>query len=288
MKPPAIRTTALSHPQPRRLALLSGSLLLAALLAAAPQARAQQVCTGPLPDVKSAEKGPSTEKFRLIAQECAVLNGEAKLHRSAQLDLYNRGPASVTIRMAEPAANPYAEPADPQVQPQMLPAPRRAPAPVNDSHGRRVLVVAPALMSAAQANGVDPLLMHAIAHVESRHNAAAVSHAGARGLMQVMPATGKRFGAGSDAERSLLDAGTNAQASAAYLRTLQQRFGADLTRVLAAYNAGEGAVAKYNGVPPYAETQAYVRDVTAVYRRLNQEFSVSPTGQIVAKAGGAL
>jgi soluble lytic murein transglycosylase-like protein len=173
------------------------------------------------------------------------------------------------------------------VQPQTLPAPRRAPAPVLDNHGRRVLVVAPALLSAAQSNGIDPLLMHAIAHVESRHNAAAVSPAGARGVMQVMPTTGMRFGAGSDAERNLLDAGTNAQASAAYLRTLQQRYGSDLTRVLAAYNAGEGAVAKYNGVPPYAETQAYVREVMAVYRRLNQEFGVSPTGQIVAKAGGA-
>jgi hypothetical protein len=286
MKPPVATTTALRQPNQQRLVLLGSGLLLAALLAA-PHAQAQQTCSGKLPDVKSAEKGPSTEKFRLIAQECTVLNGEAKLHRSAQLDLYNRGPASVTIRMADPVADPYATPAEPQVQPQTLPAPRRAPAPVLDHHGRRVLVVAPALLSAAQANGIDPLLMHAIAHVESRHNAAAVSPAGARGVMQVMPTTGKRFGAGSDAERNLLDAGTNAQASAAYLRTLQQRYGSDLTRVLAAYNAGEGAVAKYNGVPPYAETQAYVREVMAVYRRLNQEFGVSPTGQIVAKAGGA-
>jgi soluble lytic murein transglycosylase-like protein len=268
--------------------LMTSALLLAALLAALPQARAQQACGGKLPDAKAVQRidqagGP--EKFRLIAQQCNVLDGEARLHHSAQLDLYNRGPASVTIRMADTPADPYASPDEPQAQPQMLPAPRRAPAPVLDDHGRRILVVAPALLAAARANGVDPLLMHAIAHVESRHNAAAVSHAGARGVMQVMPATGKRFGAGSDAERSLLDANTNTQAGAAYVRTLQQRFGGDLQRVLAAYNAGEGAVDKYKGVPPYAETQAYVRDVTAVYRRLQKEFSVSPTGDIVAKAG---
>jgi soluble lytic murein transglycosylase-like protein len=287
MKPPAVRTATRSRAQTPQFTFMTGTLLLAALLAAAPQARAQQPCGGKLPDAKTAEKVQNAEKFRLIAQQCNVLHGEATLHRAAQLDLYNRGAASVTIRMADPVADPYADPEAPQVQPQTLPAPRRAPAPVLDDHGRRVLVVAPALLDAARANGVDPLLMHAIAHVESRHNAAAVSHAGARGVMQVMPATGKRFGAGTDAERSLLDARTNTQAGAAYLRTLQRRFGGDLQRVLAAYNAGEGAVDKFNGIPPYAETQAYVRDVTAVYRRLQKEFGVSPAGDIVAKAGSA-
>ncbi|NML18506.1 lytic transglycosylase domain-containing protein [Azohydromonas caseinilytica] len=284
MKPPAVRTIP-ARRTPRPLMLMTSGLLLATLLACVPQARAQQPCQGKLPDAKAAEKGPDTEKFRLIAQQCNVLEEPGRLHRAAQLDLYDRGPASVTIRMSEPEADPYAAPlAPPAVQPQMLPAPRRTPS--LDSHGRRVLVVAPALLSAARANGIDPLLMHAIAHVESRHNPGAISHAGARGVMQVMPATGKRFGAGGDAERSLLDAHTNTQAGAAYLRTLQQRYGGDLTRILAAYNAGEGAVAKYNGVPPYAETQAYVREVAAVYRRLQQEFGVSPGGEIVARLGG--
>ena len=75
---------------------------------------------------------------------------------------------------------------------------------------------------------------------------------------------------------------TNLRASAAYLRTLRTRYGDDLRLVLAAYNAGEGAVDKYGGaVPPYPETQAYVRDVLAVYRRLTLDF----LGQRQRRAG---
>jgi soluble lytic murein transglycosylase-like protein len=145
--------------------------------------------------------------------------------------------------------------------------------------------LAPALLEAARESQLDPLLLHAIAHIESRHNPRAVSKAGARGVMQVMPATGKRFGV-HDPEQGLFDASTNLRASAAYLRTLRTRYGDDLRLMLAAYNAGEGAVAKAGGtVPPYPETQAYVRDVLAVYRRLASTFSVSDSGQLVARAG---
>jgi len=140
-------------------------------------------------------------------------------------------------------------------------------------------------MDAARESQIDPLLLHAIAHIESRHNPRAVSKAGARGVMQVMPATGKRFGV-HNPEQGLFDAATNLRASAAYLRTLRTRYGDDLRLMLAAYNAGEGAVAKYGGtVPPYPETQAYVRDVLAVYRRLTSTFTVSGSGALVARAG---
>jgi soluble lytic murein transglycosylase-like protein len=112
-----------------------------------------------------------------------------------------------------------------------------------------------------------------------------VSPAGARGVMQVMPATGKRFGV-NNPEQGLFDASTNLRASASYLRTLRTRYGDDLRLMLAAYNAGEGAVAKAGGtVPNYPETQAYVRDVLAVYRRLTTTFSVSDTGALVARGG---
>jgi soluble lytic murein transglycosylase-like protein len=110
-----------------------------------------------------------------------------------------------------------------------------------------------------------------------------VSPAGARGVMQLMPGTAQRFGV-DDPARSLFDAATNLRAGAAYLRVLHDRYGRDLHLVLAAYNAGEGAVARYgNTVPPFAETQAYVRDVLAVYRRLGSAFTVSPTGTLVAR-----
>ena len=95
--------------------------------------------------------------------------------------------------------------------------------------------------------------------------------------------TAQRFGVG-DPERKLFDADTNLRAGAAYLHTLSARYGDDLRLVLAAYNAGEGAVAKHgNNVPPYPETQAYVRDVLAVYRKLTTKFSVSPSGALVTK-----
>jgi soluble lytic murein transglycosylase-like protein len=101
--------------------------------------------------------------------------------------------------------------------------------------------------------------------------------------MQVMPDTARRFGVG-DPERALFDPATNLRASAAYLRQLQDRYGSDLRLVLAAYNAGEGAVQKHgNDVPPYPETQAYVRDVLAIYRRLGATFAVTPAGTLVVR-----
>lgn len=120
----------------------------------------------------------------------------------------------------------------------------------------------------AQSHQIDPLFLHAIIHVESRFNPLAVSHAGARGLMQVIPATARRFGV-SEPRTELHDPRTNLKTGAAYLKFLQGMFGNDLTLVLAAYNAGEGAVARYGrSVPPYKETQAYVRDVLQRYQAL--------------------
>ncbi len=138
------------------------------------------------------------------------------------------------------------------------------------SQTQRIIGLAPVLGNAAQRYGIDPLLLHAIAHVESRHQAEAISPAGARGLMQVMPATARRFGL-TDPVRELMQAPLNVEVSAAYLKTLQARFGNDLPLVLAAYNAGEGAVER-NGrqIPPYAETRAYVRQVLDAYDALRQ------------------
>ena len=131
----------------------------------------------------------------------------------------------------------------------------------------RAVRLAPEIDAVARRHNIDPLLLHAIAYVESRHNPAATSRAGARGVMQVMPATGQRFGV--DSAAALHDAPTNLDVSATYLKTLQQRFGSNLTLVLAAYNAGEGAVERYGrNVPQYPETQDYVRQVLAQYRSL--------------------
>jgi soluble lytic murein transglycosylase-like protein len=257
----------------RRAAL--GTLAVVAFAHALPADAQSGPCTS-LPKPGSAAP-ESAEKFSLVATHCGVLAEPGIVRRSPLLGIYDRG-ASVTIRLAAPedeaaAQAPAAGPAPSATKPQ---------APLGRD-GQRVLSLVPALTAAAREHGLDPLLLHAIAHVESRHNAMAISPAGARGVMQVMPATGQRFGV-VDPERALLNAETNVRAGAAYLRTLVGRYGTDLRRVLAAYNAGEGAVEKHRGVPPYAETQAYVRDVMAIYARLREEFHAMPEGSIVRKS----
>jgi len=254
-------------------------LLSIGLLATAASLAQAQPCTGPLRPAPAASAPAVGEKFRLIAQQCSVLDEPLTVQRAAQLELYRPG-GSVSVSMpAEAAASPQAPAASAAAT--TAPASDSAKPPSRDA--ARVLSLAPALTEAARLNEIDPLLLHAIAHVESRHNTQAVSPAGARGAMQVMPATARRFGV-SDPERTLLDADTNVRASAAYLRTLRTRYGDDLRLVLAAYNAGEGAVEKHGrDVPPYPETQAYVRNVTAVYRRLTAEFTVTESGALQAR-----
>ncbi len=134
--------------------------------------------------------------------------------------------------------------------------------------GPRAKILASRMHSVAENYNIDPLLLHAIAHVESRHDPQAVSPAGALGLMQVMPTTARRFGV-NDPERELHDPRVNLEVSSIYLKKLQGLFGNDLRLVLAAYNAGENAVIKYGRqIPPYRETQAYVRDVMGHYMKL--------------------
>lgn len=109
-------------------------------------------------------------------------------------------------------------------------------------------------------HGIDPRFIHAVIWQESRYKSKALSHAGAQGLMQLMPATARRFGC-SDPE----DMASNVEAGTKYLRWLLKRFNGDVALTLAGYNAGEGAVDKYHGVPPYNETQNYVRKIVANY-----------------------
>lgn len=117
--------------------------------------------------------------------------------------------------------------------------------------------------AAAHRAGLDAALVHAVIHVESRHRPQAVSRKGARGLMQVLPETAARYGI-ADPGRS---PHINIKAGTLYLRDLMDLFDERLDLVLAAYNAGEGAVVRHAmKVPPYAETRQYVRDVLHLYR----------------------
>jgi soluble lytic murein transglycosylase-like protein len=110
--------------------------------------------------------------------------------------------------------------------------------------------------AATERFGLDPALVRAIMHAESWFNPMAVSHAGAQGLMQLMPATARHYGVADP-----FDPLQNVIGGAAYLADLLRRYEGDWQLAVAAYNAGETAVAEYQGVPPYAETREYLRRV---------------------------
>ena len=108
----------------------------------------------------------------------------------------------------------------------------------------------------AAEQSVPPELLHSVIQVESNYNPGAVSPKGAQGLMQLMPETARRFGVPNS-----FDPVENIQGGAKYLKYLLELYKGDYPSALAAYNAGEKAVAKYGGIPPYAETQNYVAQV---------------------------
>ena len=116
------------------------------------------------------------------------------------------------------------------------------------------------IFEAGQREGVDPRFIHAVIWQESRYVADARSHAGAVGLMQLMPAAAERFGC---EDRN--DPKTNIAAGTKYLKWLLKRFSGDVELALAGYNAGEGSVDKYNGIPPYNETKNYVKIISKRY-----------------------
>jgi len=121
--------------------------------------------------------------------------------------------------------------------------------------------------------GVDPVLVRAVIQVESDFNPNCVSNKGARGLMQLMPETARRYGV-----KQVHDPNDNIRGGVRYLADLLGTFSNDLPRTLAAYNAGEGAVARYSGIPPYRETMTYVKRALTVYYG-------QPYGQATSFAG---
>lgn len=131
--------------------------------------------------------------------------------------------------------------------------------------------------AAAATHGVDPAFVRAVIHAESAFNPNAVSNKGAQGLMQLMPATAKRFGV-DDAftPAQNIDGGTQ------YLAWLLKRFKGNARLAAAAYNSGEGAVDRFAGVPPYQETQVFVERVGILHRRYGQALAALGAGAVAA------
>jgi len=126
------------------------------------------------------------------------------------------------------------------------------------------------IAAAARLHGVDEAIVRAIIHAESAFNPNALSRVGAQGLMQLMPATARRFGVTNS-----YDATQNIGGGVRYLAWLLKRFNGNLTLAAAGYNAGEGAVDKYKGVPPYNETRRYVERVGVLADRYRGTLSAS-------------
>ncbi|MBI3449401.1 MAG: lytic transglycosylase domain-containing protein [Acidobacteria bacterium] len=133
--------------------------------------------------------------------------------------------------------------------------------------------------------GFDPAFVQSVVAAESAFDQRAVSKAGARGLMQLMPDTARRFGI-----KDVHDPATNLEAGVAFLRELVSRFDGDVTLALAAYNAGPESVARYGGVPPYEETRAYLARIRSYYgddlQRADRAAGASTIRLAKVEAGG--
>lgn len=133
---------------------------------------------------------------------------------------------------------------------------------------------------------VDPNLVAAVIEQESRFKPRAKSHVGARGLMQLMPRTGRWMGA-----RDLYNPEQNVDAGVKYIAYLDKRFNGDLKKIVAAYNGGEGNVMRYRGVPPFRETRQYVKKVLKNYDKRNKQlekYHKEQVGGSVPEADGTL
>jgi soluble lytic murein transglycosylase-like protein len=195
-------------------------------------------------------------RIRIIDLARSLLGAAALLAAAAQAQVYMGTDAQGTLVLSNHASDEA---------PQLLLAPTSEPAPA----GVRAEAAAPArpasapltseIRAAAQRHDLPESLLAAVISVESGFNPKAVSRKGAKGLMQLMPDTARRFGV-----KDVFAVHENLNGGAAYLRLLLTQFDNDLRLALAAYNAGEGAVARAGGrIPAYPETQDYVAKVMA-------------------------
>lgn len=209
-------------------------------------------------------------------------------------------PQTATSPAPVPAPPPPASPAPAPVTPAAVPA---APSPtvgdrleqlrkaadmlieVNTALGAPRSPYGQIIYDIAVRHSINPQLVAALIHVESAFNPRAVSRKGAYGLMQLLPATARRFGV--NRKRDLLNPVKNLEAGVKYLKWLTERFGGDVQKSLAAYNAGEGAVDRFGGIPPYHETQQYVQRIFGLLGIDVPEPPAAPASAVPAPAAAA-
>lgn len=140
------------------------------------------------------------------------------------------------------------------------------------------------IVESGKRNSVDPLLLYSIMHQESSFKSRAMSYKGARGLMQLMPPTAARFGV-----TNIWDPRQNIEGGARYMRFLLDIFAGDVQLALAGYNAGEGAVLRYGyQVPPYSETQEYVRRIGRRYSLIRDPSAIARASKVTGQQATAL
>ena len=199
--------------------------------------------------------GPANAEIALLSSGSTL---SIKSHRveGDRIVLQMRSGGEITcdralVEKILPDEIPYQEPAEvtaPTEPPEAAEASLMASGPYTDI-----------ITSMAQAHGVDPVLVQALIQVESGYQPGARSHKGAMGLMQLMPSTARQYNV-----RNPYDPNANIAAGVKHLKSLIDRWGVELA--LAAYNAGEGAVKKFNGIPPYRETRDYVTRILSLAR----------------------
>lgn len=216
----------------------------------------------------AAEQVVLTNGFRIRADRHENAPGKVKLYTSTGvIEL-------ASTQVAEIEQEEYVPPP---------PAPAPPPAPVVTAASASMAASAGPvrpevlLKEAADKYGLPPEFLHSVARVESGLQANAVSPKGAIGLMQLMPGTAAQLKADPN------DPAQNVDAGARHLRDLLEQYGGSTHKALSAYNAGAGAVQKYNGVPPYAETRTYVEKVLRNYQKMTQTAGEAEKGSGVSQ-----
>ena len=194
----------------------------------------------------------------MVSGRTLSVKAHKKLGDTVVLSLRGGGDVTLDQSLIEkivPDEVPHPEPAPAQAEVQETPK----PAPAERGAGLRNSIYSELIATAAQAHGVDPILVQAVIQVESNYQPRAKSHKGAMGLMQLMPATAREYRV-----RNAYDPKANINAGIQKLKGLLIKWEGDVALALAAYNAGEGAVARFKGIPPYRETQNYVSKILSL------------------------